>query len=333
MTNEFTLMARLRINHMAPTITVDTSALAQPTAGVAYSGTVYATTTGGALTITADSLPAGLTLGATTFASGKYQATVSGTPTAAGGPLTTFTASDGTNSAAGTYQWNVQASAGGGVSVIRAAGGLTNYGIAINAPLAFAVPNVQEGDIVVVCVNPNSSGMPTFTATDDKGNAWTTYTNYDRSGCKVVATCCKANASGTINMSIAVSVATNTSPIAYIVRGATSIDAAKIVKTSRATTSTGNPLTIGPFGTSGRSVLLFFGNNSQGTSGDCSLLIDAGAGFTEDIEGYTAGNFYATNAWKIESTAAVNESFNVQSRNVGAGQTSLISTLLIPVLY
>lgn len=220
-----------------------------------------------------------------------------------------------------------------GPQVIRAAGGLTPYTTPSNAPLAFAIPGVQKDDIVVIAAPANASGTPTLTATDNQGNAWTQYSNYDRANCKVVALCCKANATGALNVSIATNINTALSPIAYIVRGGTAIDAAKIVKTSRATTAVGTPLTVGPFSTSGRAVLLFLGNNSQNSAGDNALSVDPSAGFTEDIEGNTTGIFFTTNAYKIESAAAVNESFNVQSRNVQAGYTSLISTLIIPVLY
>lgn len=332
----FLLAAKLKIIHAAPavTITVDTSALAQPTVGVAYSGTVYATTTGStALTITADSLPAGLTIGATTFASGKYQATVSGTPTATGGPNTTFTASDGTNSATGAFQWDVQAAGGGGVSVIRAGGGLTPMLLQITTPISFAVTGVKKDDVIVILAPVNASGTPTLTTSDTGGNAWTVVTNFDRNSCKVVAIYAKAKADGDITVTIASSVATNVSPVAYLVRGATNVDAAKAAKASRSGVNSTLPMQVGPFSTSGRSVLLFAGNASQGTAGDCAMTIDASAGYTEDIEGATIGTFYTTNAWKIETAAASGETFNVVSRNPKSTDTSLFSVLIIPVLY
>lgn len=244
----------------------------------------------------------------------------------------TFTASNGTQSKTLAHTFNVTAAAS--ASVTRAGGSLATVTAASGGTaLPCAVSGVQKDDVIVI-LSPVNGGSPTFTITDDKGNTWSQVSNYDRSNCKVAAFYCKANADATtLNVSIVPSVAVTLAPAAYIVRGGTSVDAAHITKASRASVSTGTPLLVGPFSTSGRAVLLFTGNNQQGTAGDCALAIASSAGFTEDLEGNTNGTFYSTHAYKIETAAAVNESFNIQSRNVAAGSTSLISSLTIPVLY
>lgn len=98
-----------------PTITIATS-LPDGTVGVAYSGTITGTNSGGAtgaITYAVDALPGGLTLNAST-------GVVSGTPTTQQAFTSTFTVTNGTQTVYPQYTFAIAAGADTGISVTQA---------------------------------------------------------------------------------------------------------------------------------------------------------------------------------------------------------------------
>lgn len=113
----------------------------------------------GAITITAPSLPAGLSIGATT-GSGPYTATISGTPTTAASAADfAITASNGTQST--SANWNVKVNAAAGASpALSGHSGLSNS--ARQSSLVFPIPaGASAGDYALICVNRDGTTSPT----------------------------------------------------------------------------------------------------------------------------------------------------------------------------
>lgn len=321
----------------SPAVTLTGNFPSAPTVGDVANFALTAVLSGGATgtpTIGVDVLPAGLTLGTTTSSDGiTFTANVTGTYTTVQTGTSTYTAIGASVSATPlAHNFNVQAAVG--VSVIRAGGGLTPLTASLGQHIPLALSGINVGDMLVILTPVNSSGSPNFTITDDSTNVWSVAKNYTPVSAKTAIFTAVAKATtATLNISISADVAISLAPTGYRVPGGTAVDTANITTASLASHSAGTNLQVGPFSTSGRAVLMFVANNVQGGGTDNSVAISASAGFTVDLEGSVAGTAYSTNAYKVESTAASSETFNIYSRTTSSTYTETISAIVLPVLY
>lgn len=147
-----------------PKVELDIGAL-PPTliVGTAFSQTVAASNSGGAtgaITISAASLPPGLSISATA-GSGPYTATISGTPTTeADAADFTISASNGAQSASATWNVKVNAASSTSAPVVTGHSGISNA--ARQSSLTFTIPSgASSGDYALICVNRDGTTSPT----------------------------------------------------------------------------------------------------------------------------------------------------------------------------
>lgn len=136
----FTMMAGIAV----PGISI-TKNLPAPQVGVAYTGSIVATNTGsatGAITFSADVLPAGLSLGTVTSSGASYTQPITGTPTMAGTVASTFTVTNGTQTAYPTNSFMVAAASTVPVLVQRKTVSVDPIGSG-TASVTFAAPTTS----------------------------------------------------------------------------------------------------------------------------------------------------------------------------------------------
>lgn len=202
----------IALKRAAPFVSLNISALpTSVTVGTAFSKTVTATNgdgATGAITITAPSLPPGLSIGSTTVSGGVYSATISGTPTTeAATAAFAIGASNGTQST--SQNWNVAVNNASSLTLVGTYNGDYRGTNAVPYTVTTGIA-VDVGDTIIVAIavdDPASTGsgatLTSITDTASSGLAnqkWYSGTRYVRGGVYMgVATVASANLALTVN--------------------------------------------------------------------------------------------------------------------------------------
>ncbi len=310
-------------------ITLSATFPASPKVGDAVNFDVTATLADGAtgtLTITADTLPAGLSLGATSQVDAThYKATVSGTLTTAATGATNFGATGG-SVAAQTLEWDWTVSAAAsGPELVRI------FPFTFSDYHATTIPfdvGVQAGDKVILLVS-TSANRTVSSITNPAGTAWVKDASIQGAN-STYAECWSADitadaaswqpvltpsASGYFHITV------------YLVRGKTiALDAANVVTNSEIVTGA-QTVTIGPYSTSGPA-LVFLELRTYCTSGTGQVTIGDSHFTTDHTDLFASRNSY-TEAHALFDAAQSGNTLDVTT----AGGNTTVSRIIVPYTY